>query len=43
MDEARLEELVGTIAGFMTGGAACFGIWLGDELGLTGSWPAPGA
>ncbi len=34
MDEARLEELVGTIAGFMTGGAACFGIWLGDELGL---------
>jgi 2-polyprenyl-3-methyl-5-hydroxy-6-metoxy-1,4-benzoquinol methylase len=34
MDEARLEELVGTIAGFMTGGAVCFGIWLGDELGL---------
>jgi len=34
MDEARVEELVGTIGGFMTGGAVCFGIWLGDELGL---------
>src|ERR1700754_2421960 len=34
VDEARLEELMGQLVGHMTGGALCFGIWLGDELGL---------
>lgn len=34
VDEAKLEELTGQAVGFMTGGAMCFGIWLGDELGL---------
>jgi 2-polyprenyl-3-methyl-5-hydroxy-6-metoxy-1,4-benzoquinol methylase len=33
-DETRLEQLMGQLAGYMTGGALCFGIWLGDELGL---------
>jgi SAM-dependent methyltransferase len=34
IDEGRLEELMGRIVGYMTGGAVCYGIWLGDELGL---------
>jgi 2-polyprenyl-3-methyl-5-hydroxy-6-metoxy-1,4-benzoquinol methylase len=34
VDEAKLEEFMGRLIGYMTGGAACFGIWLGDELGL---------
>src|SRR5688500_15981927 len=34
VDEARLEELMGGLVGFMTGGALCSAIWLGDELGL---------
>jgi SAM-dependent methyltransferase len=34
IDEAKLEEFMGRMVGYMTGGAACFGIWLGDELGL---------
>ena len=34
VDETRLEEFMGQMVGYMTGGAACFGIWLGDELGL---------
>ena len=34
VDEQRLEEFMGRIVGYMTGGAACLGIWLGDELGL---------
>jgi SAM-dependent methyltransferase len=25
---------MGRMAGYMSGGAACFGVWLGDELGL---------
>jgi SAM-dependent methyltransferase len=33
-DQARLEQFMGRLVGYMTGGAACFGIWLGDELGL---------
>ena len=33
IDEARLEEFMGRMVGYMTGGAACLGIWLGD-LGL---------
>ena len=34
IDEAKLGELMGRMVGHMTGGAMCFGIWLGDELGL---------
>src|SRR5687768_15044940 len=34
IDEAKLEEFMGRMAGYMTGGALCFGVWLGDELGL---------
>lgn len=34
IDEARVEALVGQLAGFMTGGGICLGMWLGDELGL---------
>src|SRR5437868_7628602 len=34
MDEARLEQLMGQVVGHMTGAALCFGIWVGDELGL---------
>jgi 2-polyprenyl-3-methyl-5-hydroxy-6-metoxy-1,4-benzoquinol methylase len=43
VDEAKLGELVGQMAGYMTGGALCFSVWLGDELGfyrgLAGSGP----
>ncbi|HEX4903247.1 MAG TPA: class I SAM-dependent methyltransferase [Acidimicrobiales bacterium] len=34
VDEAKLEEFMGRMVGYMTGGAVCFGVWLGDELGL---------
>lgn len=34
MDEAKLGEFMGQMMGYMTGGAMCFGVWLGDELGL---------
>lgn len=34
VDEAKLEEFMGQVVGYMTGGAMCFGVWLGDELGL---------
>jgi trans-aconitate methyltransferase len=34
VDEAKLEEFMGRMVGYMTGGALCLGIWLGDELGL---------
>jgi SAM-dependent methyltransferase len=34
IDEAALEQLMDRAVGYMTGGAMCFGIWLGDELGL---------
>jgi 2-polyprenyl-3-methyl-5-hydroxy-6-metoxy-1,4-benzoquinol methylase len=34
VDEAKLGEFMGRVVGYMTGGAACFAIWLGDELGL---------
>jgi hypothetical protein len=34
IDEARLEEFMGQMVGYMTGGTACFSIWPGDELGL---------
>jgi SAM-dependent methyltransferase len=34
VDEAKLGEFMGQMVGYMTGGAMCFGVWLGDELGL---------
>jgi 2-polyprenyl-3-methyl-5-hydroxy-6-metoxy-1,4-benzoquinol methylase len=34
IDEAKLGEFMGQMVGYMTGGALCFGIWLGDQLGL---------
>ena len=34
VDEERLGEFMGMMAGFMTGGALCFSVLLGDEFGL---------
>jgi 2-polyprenyl-3-methyl-5-hydroxy-6-metoxy-1,4-benzoquinol methylase len=34
VDEAKLQEFMGRTIGHMTGGAVCFSIWIGDELGL---------
>jgi SAM-dependent methyltransferase len=34
MDEAKLEQFMGAMVGHMTGAMVCFGVWLGDELGL---------
>ena len=34
VDQGRLETLMGKLIGHMTGGTICYGIWLGDELGL---------
>jgi SAM-dependent methyltransferase len=34
IDEAKLGELMGQMVGHMTGGALCFAVWVGDELGL---------
>jgi SAM-dependent methyltransferase len=34
IDEAKLGEFMSRMVGYMTGGAVCFAIWLGDELGL---------
>lgn len=34
VDTTRLEQFMGQMVGYMTGGALCFGVWLGDELGL---------
>ncbi len=34
VDMGKLEQFMGQMVGYMTGGAMCFGVWLGDELGL---------
>jgi SAM-dependent methyltransferase len=34
MDMAKIEQFMGQMVGYMTGGAICYGVWLGDELGL---------
>jgi 2-polyprenyl-3-methyl-5-hydroxy-6-metoxy-1,4-benzoquinol methylase len=34
VDEAKLQEFMGQMVGHMTGAAACYSIWLGDELDL---------
>jgi hypothetical protein len=33
-DQDRLDAFMGKMIGHMTGGTVCYGIWLGDELGL---------
>jgi hypothetical protein len=38
VDEAKLGEFMSRMVGYMTGGAACFAIWLGDELDLYRRW-----
>jgi 2-polyprenyl-3-methyl-5-hydroxy-6-metoxy-1,4-benzoquinol methylase len=43
VDEARIEQLMGQLVGFMTGGAMSFAIWLGDELGFYRSLAGGGA
>jgi 2-polyprenyl-3-methyl-5-hydroxy-6-metoxy-1,4-benzoquinol methylase len=42
-DEAKLEQFMGQMVGHMTGGAVCFSIWLGDELGLYRTLAGAGA
>jgi SAM-dependent methyltransferase len=42
VDEVRLEEFMHRMIGFMTGAAVCYGIWLGDELGLYRTMAAAG-
>jgi hypothetical protein len=32
IDQAKLEQFMGTLIGYMTGAAACFGMWLGASL-----------
>jgi hypothetical protein len=34
IDEARMGRFICRVAGYMTGGALCVGVWLGDMLGL---------
>ena len=34
VDEGRIEAFMGRMVGYMTGGTLCYGVWLGDELGL---------
>jgi SAM-dependent methyltransferase len=34
IDMSKLEAFMGQMIGYMTGGAMCYGMWLGDELGL---------
>jgi len=34
IDESKLEAFMGQMGANMTGAALCFGVWLGDELGL---------
>lgn len=34
VDQAQLEQFMGMMAGYMNGGAMCFAVWVGDELGL---------
>jgi 2-polyprenyl-3-methyl-5-hydroxy-6-metoxy-1,4-benzoquinol methylase len=43
VDEARVEEMVGQLAGHMTGGALCLAVWLGDELGYYRAMAGVGA
>jgi 2-polyprenyl-3-methyl-5-hydroxy-6-metoxy-1,4-benzoquinol methylase len=42
VDESAVEEFMHRVVGFMTGSAVCYGIWLGDELGLYQKMAATG-
>jgi 2-polyprenyl-3-methyl-5-hydroxy-6-metoxy-1,4-benzoquinol methylase len=43
IDETRVEEFVGQLAGHMTGGAVALSVWLGDELGYYRALAGTGA
>ena len=43
IDDSRLESFMGQMVGNMTGAAMCFGVWLGDELGLYRAMAGAGA
>jgi 2-polyprenyl-3-methyl-5-hydroxy-6-metoxy-1,4-benzoquinol methylase len=43
VDAAKLDQFMGQMVGYMTGGALCFGVWLGDELGLYRALAGAGA
>ena len=43
IDEAKLGEFMGRMVGHMTGGALCFAVWVGDELGLYRALAGAGA
>jgi 2-polyprenyl-3-methyl-5-hydroxy-6-metoxy-1,4-benzoquinol methylase len=43
IDEDRLGELMGTLGLYMTGGAMCLAMWMGDELGLYRAMAGAGA
>jgi 2-polyprenyl-3-methyl-5-hydroxy-6-metoxy-1,4-benzoquinol methylase len=43
VNEERLGELMGMLGGYMTGGALCLGMWMGDELGLYRAMAGAGA
>jgi SAM-dependent methyltransferase len=43
IDEEKLGAYMGNLGMFMTGGALCFAIWLGDELGLYRAMSGSGA
>jgi hypothetical protein len=43
VNEERLGEFMGTMVGYMTGGALCFSVWLGDELGIYRAMAGAGA
>jgi 2-polyprenyl-3-methyl-5-hydroxy-6-metoxy-1,4-benzoquinol methylase len=43
VNEAKLEEFMGMMVGYMTGAALCFGAGLGDELGLYRAMGGSGA
>jgi len=34
VDEARIEQVMGQLVGYMTGLAMCLGIWIGEEVGF---------
>ena len=34
VDMNKVEQFMGQMVGYMTGGTVCYGVWLGDELGL---------
>jgi 2-polyprenyl-3-methyl-5-hydroxy-6-metoxy-1,4-benzoquinol methylase len=42
VDRAKLDALMKSVNQYMTGTAMCYGIWLGDELGLYGAMVGAG-